>query len=71
MLFSHWLLKKRSTEKVTVEYAPKKLKAHLKGADKANARYCAVIGEDEAKNSTIWVKDLLEKSETTVAQSDF
>ena len=63
--------KKRSSEKVTVEYAPKKLKAHLKGADKANARYCAVIGEDEAKNSTIWVKDLLEKSETTVAQSDF
>ncbi|HIC78044.1 MAG TPA: histidine--tRNA ligase, partial [Sulfurovum sp.] len=38
--------KKRDRDKVTLEYTPKKLKAHLKGADKVNARYCAVVGED-------------------------
>ncbi len=63
--------KKRATDKVTLEYAAKKLKAHLKGADKVNARYCAVIGEDEMQNGTIWIKDLVEKSETTISQSDF
>jgi histidyl-tRNA synthetase len=63
--------KKRVSEKVTVEYAPKKLKAHLKNADKVNARYCAVIGEDESKNGTIWVKDLVEKTETIIEQSSF
>ncbi len=59
--------KKRDTEKVTVEYAPKKLKAHLKNADRVNARYCAVIGEDEFKDRTIWIKDLVEKKEVVVA----
>ncbi len=63
--------KKRATDKVTLEYSAKKLKAHLKGADKVNARYCAVIGEDEMQNGTIWIKDLVEKSETTIPQSDF
>ena len=58
--------KKRATHKVTVEYAPKKLKAHLKNADRVNARYCAVIGEDEFKDKTIWVKDLVEKKEVVV-----
>jgi len=63
--------KKRATDKVTLEYSAKKLKAHLKGADKVNARYCAVIGEDEMKNGTIWIKDLVEKNEITIPQSDF
>ena len=63
--------KKRQTDKVTVEYNPKKLKAHLKGADKVNARYCAVIGEDELKDGTIWVKDLVKKEETTISLDEF
>jgi len=63
--------KKRVSDKVTVEYAPKKLKAHLKGADKVNARYCAVIGEDEMKNGTIWIKDLVNKEEKTIKQEEF
>ncbi len=63
--------KKRSSDKVTIEYLPKKLKAHLKNADKVNARYCAVIGEDELKNGTIWVKDLVKKSEETINQEEF
>jgi len=61
----------RQKERVTVEYNPKKLKAHLKGADKVEARYCAVIGEDELKDGTIWVKDLVKKEEFTLPQSEF
>jgi len=63
--------KKRQTDKVTLEYSPKKLKAHLKGADKVNARYCAVIGEDELRDGTIWVKDLVKKEETTISLDEF
>ena len=59
--------KKRCNERAIIEYAPKGLKAHLKGADRVNARYCAVIGEDELKSNTIWVKDLVEKNEETIS----
>ncbi len=55
--------KQRKSEKVIHNYDIKSLKAHLKGADKANARYCAVIGEDELKNSVLWIKDLEAKTE--------
>ncbi len=62
---------KRATDKVTLEYTPKKLKAHLKGADRVNARYCAVVGEDEFNNQTVWVKDLIKKEEKIIPWSDF
>ncbi len=55
--------KKRNTDKVTMGYSVKTLKAHLKAADKADARYCAIIGEDELRQNVIWIKDLVEKSE--------
>ncbi len=55
--------KQRQSDKVIHNYEVKSLKAHLKGADKANARYCAIIGEDELKNAVLWVKDLQEKTE--------
>jgi len=58
--------KKRATDKATCDYKAKNLKNHLKGADRANARYCCVIGSNELENGTIWVKDLAEKSERTI-----
>lgn len=61
----------RSTQKAVVEYDSKSLKAHLKGADRINARYCAVIGENERQEGTIWVKDLLEKQESTFLLAHF
>ncbi|MCH9813313.1 MAG: histidine--tRNA ligase [Epsilonproteobacteria bacterium] len=57
--------KKRATNKVTMGYGVKSLKAHLKAADKMNAQFCAVIGEDELKNAIVWVKDLQHKREET------
>lgn len=62
---------KRKTQKATLEYKPRNLKAHLKNADKINAKYCAVIGENELKDKTIWVKDLENKSETIIPISEF
>jgi len=57
----------RTTQKAVVEYEFKSLKNHLKGADRINARYCAVIGENELRNNTIWIKDLLEQKETIIS----
>jgi len=62
---------KRKETKVTVEYNSKGFKSHMKGADKANARYAVLIGEDELKESTIWLKDLESKEEKTVLLSEF
>jgi len=63
--------KKRATQRVTIEYSPKKLKAHLKGADKINAKYCVVLGEDEIRDGVVWVKDLESKEEQRVAIEEF
>ncbi|MDD4883184.1 His/Gly/Thr/Pro-type tRNA ligase C-terminal domain-containing protein, partial [Sulfuricurvum sp.] len=63
--------KVRRSTKGVVEYEPRSLKAHLKGADRVNARYCAVIGENELTLNSIWVKDLVEKTESLIPLSDF
>jgi histidyl-tRNA synthetase len=61
----------RRSGKAVVEYEPRSLKAHLKGADRINARYCAVIGENELAQNSIWVKDLVEKTESLIPLNDF
>ena len=61
---------KRSSDKVTVEYASKGFKSHMKGADKSQARYALLIGEDELANGTVWIKDLESKEEKTLPLSD-
>ncbi|MCF6200652.1 MAG: histidine--tRNA ligase [Hydrogenimonas sp.] len=63
--------RKRATERVYVEYSKRSLKAHLKAADRVGARFCAVIGEDELKNSQIWLKDLQTKEERRVGIEEF
>jgi histidyl-tRNA synthetase len=62
---------KRKETKVTLEYASKGFKSHMKGADKVNARYAVLIGEDELKNGTLWVKDLENKEEKTIPVEAF
>jgi histidyl-tRNA synthetase len=56
----------RSKYKVTVEYNSKGFKSHMKGADKSNAKYALLIGEDELANGTIWYKDLESKEEKNI-----
>jgi len=62
---------KRKETKVTLEYSSKGFKSHMKGADKVNARYVVLIGEDELANGTVWVKDLESKEEKTVLVDSF
>jgi len=62
---------KRKESKVTVEYNSKGFKSHMKGADKVNARYVALIGEDELANDTVWVKDLESKEEKSILVGEF
>lgn len=62
---------KRKTEKTTIDYKAKNLQKHLKAADKVNAKYCAVIGSNEIKDATIWVKDLQNKTEKTIPLQEF
>ncbi|MEA3492179.1 MAG: histidine--tRNA ligase [Campylobacterota bacterium] len=63
--------KRRSEERVTIEYNKKGLKAHLKGADRAGAKIAAIIGEDELSQGAIWVKDLESKEEKTIPLDEF
>jgi len=46
---------KRKETKVTVEYNAKGFKSHMKGVDKAHARYALLIGEDELAASSIGI----------------
>ena len=62
---------KRKESKVTLEYTSKGFKSHLKGADKVNARYILLRGEDEMKNSTVWLKDLEKREESTILVEEF
>jgi len=62
---------KRKETRVTLEYNSKGFKSHMKGADKVSARYVMLIGEDELKNGTVWVKDLESKEEKTIPLSEF
>ena len=64
-------MQKAKSTRVSVEYRAKKLRKHLNSADKAGVRYCAIIGEDELRDGTIWVKDLQDKSERVVALEEF
>ncbi|MDQ7068715.1 MAG: ATP phosphoribosyltransferase regulatory subunit, partial [Sulfurimonas sp.] len=62
---------KRYTHKVVCDYKTKNLKKHLNAADKVNTKFCCVIGENEKKDGTIWVKDLEAKSEKVILLKDF
>jgi histidyl-tRNA synthetase len=63
--------KKRLESKVTVEYNTKGFKSHMKGADRAHARYAVLIGEDELANGTLWIKDLENKEEKSITAEEF
>ena len=65
------VIKKRKESAVTMDYKARSLKAHLKQADKKNAKIFACIGEDEMAKNVIWVKDLETKEERIVSQEEF
>jgi histidyl-tRNA synthetase len=62
---------KRNSDIVLIDYKTKNLKNHLKAADKENVKYCAIIGSNEMKDGTIWVKNLEDKTEQILLLEDF
>ena len=60
----------RKTKKVNLEYSKKSLKAHLKNADKQNARFCVCVGEDELASNLVWIKDLQNKEEKSITADE-
>jgi len=57
--------------KCETTYSAKSMKAHFKIADKYNAVYAVIIGEDEIKNNTVVVKNLMTKEENKVNINEF
>ena len=53
---------RRAGLKASMDYAGRSMKAQMKQANKANARFALIIGEDEVKESCVMLKDM-EKSE--------
>ena len=53
--------KKRKTTKTLVEYAPRSFGKHFGIAQKLGANIVALIGENELKTNTIYVKILIHK----------
>ncbi len=62
---------KRGEQRVYLEYEKKSLKSHLKNADKMGYLKVCIIGEDELKNNTIWVKNLENKEEQNFPLKEF
>ena len=62
---------KRKTNKTFIEYTPRGFGKHFKLAEKQNATIVALMGEDELKNQTIYVKNIKTKEENTIKLEDF
>jgi histidyl-tRNA synthetase len=63
--------KKRQNTQTFMEYTPRGFGKHFKVAEKNNATVVALMGEDELKNNTIYVKDLISKTEKTISLEEF
>ncbi len=46
-----------------VDWADRKVAAHFKTADRNNARFALILGDDELENAEIVVRDLVERTE--------
>lgn len=62
---------KRKATKVHISYEKRAMKKHLNAADKINAQFCVIIGENERAQAKVWIKDLESKSEDTLSVEQF
>ncbi len=62
---------KRKTTKTLVEYAPRSFGKHFGIAEKLGANIVALIGENELKNGTIYIKNIKTKEETNLKLEEF
>jgi histidyl-tRNA synthetase len=59
--------KKRKNTKVITDYKVRGFGKHLNNAEKKGASMVALIGENELKENSVWVKDLLTGNEETIS----
>jgi histidyl-tRNA synthetase len=64
-------IEKRKSSKVIIEYKQRGFIKHLNNAEKQGANIVALIGENELKTNTIWVKNLDTKDENTIPAGQF
>jgi histidyl-tRNA synthetase len=64
-------IEKRKTTKTVMEYSSRSFGKHFKIAEKQGANIVALIGEDELKNGTIYVKNIDTQEEQNLKLEDF
>lgn len=64
-------IEKRKTTKTFMEYTSRGFGKHFKIAEKCGANIVALIGEDELKNGTIYVKNIDTQEEKNLKLEDF
>ncbi|RBQ30883.1 histidine--tRNA ligase [Arcobacter sp. FW59] len=64
-------INKRKNTKTHIEYNPRSFGKHFGIAQKLNCNIVALIGENELKNSTIFIKNLDTKEEKNIALEEF
>jgi histidyl-tRNA synthetase len=62
---------KRKEFKTIMEYTPRGFGKHFKIAEKQDATIVALLGENELKDGTIYIKNLKTKEEKTIKLEDF
>ena len=62
--------KKRKTSSVISDYKVRNFNKHLKNAQKQNASFVVLVGDNELNNNTLWTKDLNTKEEKTISIND-
>ncbi|MCK4765926.1 MAG: histidine--tRNA ligase [Candidatus Aminicenantes bacterium] len=60
----------RSGVHAYMEYSAKNLKKQFKKGDKLSANYTFILGEEEAQNNTISVKDMSSREQITIKQEE-
>jgi len=63
--------KKRKEIKTVLEYSSRGFSKHFKIADKKGATIVALVGEDELKNNTIFVKNIKTNEESNINLEEF
>ena len=54
----------------SMDFAGRSMKAQMKQANKKNARFVAILGEDEVKEACVALKDMKTSEQKKVASKD-
>lgn len=58
---------RKNNIKTCIDFTSKSMKGHMKKADKLNAKYCIILGEDELAKNIVLIKDFSTREQKEVA----